>query len=745
MSASHQSSVLGEGSEPSRSVRFGVYAVDLSTGELRKSGIKIGLQDQPFRVLAALLERPGELLTKEDLREKVWEEDTYVDFDHALTTAVKKLRRALHDSAIHPRYIETLPKRGYRFIAPVSVEIDGVDRALIGGDTIGGVVADGPGGLAWADAYRRIRVQRTALLVLLCIAAAGAIAWAFWPPAEVGSPIVRKFSINPPSLFGRSRGGVGISPNGRYIAFATQGPDSAIWVRDIENERPRKLEESVGATSLFWSPDSETIAFDAGSVLKRVSVHGGPASTIGPLSGTVFVGGSWSPDGTKILASTGLPPVLYEFPAAGGSPRLAFDPGVLPSGGSSVHPQYFSGTSGRRVIAFAAGGPGDRQLCVRDLDSGEQITIGPGSNPRYSSSGHLIYQALGPEGGVWAMPFSVDRLEPLGPAFPIVETGIDPSVAADGTLLYVDAPSPGPQQLAMFNRAGTHVRRIGQPQDLIRSPSVSPDGERVVVQGFEQGNYDIWVHEIDVPVKSRISFDPTMDSYPVWMPGGARISWRFDRQGNADIFWRPLNRDAEPEPLIATPSSEIPADWCADGSCVVYMVSGLSSGIDIWYGMRKPDGSGFETKSFVESPFNEVNPRLSPDGRYLAYCSDESGTYEVYVRAFPEGRVATQISRNGGCQPRWSRESSELFYVERDTLVSAAVITNPEFNIGPLEELFRDQNLISTTPYRSTYDVTQDGTSVIFAERLEESGRESYRPQIHVLQNWAANFSPLPR
>jgi Tol biopolymer transport system component len=322
---------------------------------------------------------------------------------------------------------------------------------------------------------------------------------------------------------------------------------------------------------------------------------------------------------------------------------------------------------------------------------------------------------------------------------------MDPSVAADGTLLYVDVPSPGPQQLAILDRAGARVRLIGQPQDLIRSPGLSPEGKHVVVQGFEQGNFDIWVHEIEAPAKTRISFDPTMDSYPVWMGDSARVSWRFDRQGNADIFWRPLNRDAQPEPLISTPASEIPADWCAGGDCVVYIVSGLDSGIDIWYGVRERGGPGFETKPFVASPFNEVNPRLSPDGRYLAYCSDESGAYEVFVRAFPGGDSATQVSRNGGCQPRWSRESSELFYVERDTLISAAVVTDPEFHSGPLERLFRNPNLISTTPHRSTYDVTQDGTSVILAERLEESGRESYRPQIHVVQNWSANLSPLAR
>ncbi len=716
------SAASGASEVTSQPLRFGIFDVDPRTGEIRKAGVRIRLQEQPFQVLAALLERPGELVTRDQLRHRLWPDGQFLDYDHALTTAVKKLRRALNDSAVQPRYIETLPKRGYRFVAPVERPAAAVSATI----------ATAKSAEEHVSALDGMRRQRSALVVLLAVSA-GLLLWATRgeePPPERRQ--VRRFSLP----LGDVRGGSGpeISPDGRYVAYVA-GPGRSIWIRELASEEPRRLDGIDGASSLFWAPNSESLGFRAGAQIKRVSVHGGPTLTVCDLPGANFLGGAWHPSGKSIIFSSGLPPTLREVAANGGSSQPMMRPEVLETGGANIFPAFITGPDGSaRAVVFTVGSPADQQIVIVDLQTDERRRIGPGAFPAWDPRGYLLYQSDGGAPGLWAMPFSWETLEPSGPAVLIDPGGGGAGVSADGVLVYADAAGlTGGQQLVWRDRAGRAVGTIGRPQGRIRHPALSSDERYVAVEGTEDDNNDIWIHDTLTGARTRLTYDPAVETSPVWRPDGSGLAYRFDREGNADIFERPRDRSTESQALLATPRTELPSSFSPDGETLVYAVSDPETRYDIWIAEGSPENA----RPLLLTPFNEVSGVVSPGGRWMAYCSDDSGRYEVYVRRFPDGGSRRQISEDGGCQPRWSRNGRELFYVNADALIAVeALAAGAEFQAGSRAELFRDPSLRSRVPYRRTYDVSGDGRRFVTIRAVDEpSGRER---RIRIVENWTA-------
>ncbi len=293
----------------------------------------------------------------------------------------------------------------------------------------------------------------------------------------------------------------------------------------------------------------------------------------------------------------------------------------------------------------------------------------------------------------------------------------------------------GEQQLVWRDRSGKKLGVIGRPQVRIQSPALSPDGSRVAVRGFENNNSDVWVHDVERPIKTRLTFAAETDAWPVWSPSGREITY-WSAKGSGDIFRRPAG-GGEEELLVGGENNEYPDDWSADGKHLLYRLLDENGGFDLSYLRPKQQGEGFESVPYLRTEFDERSGKFSPDGKLVAYCSNESGRYEVYVRPFPEGGDKWQVSTEGGCQPRWRLDGKELFYVESGTnsLMTVAVTTTPSFETETPTKLFTDPSLAGTTP---DYDVAADGERFVMVERV---GADSDKPlSIHIVQNGYEEF-----
>ena len=380
-----------------RAVKFGTFELDLAAGELRKNGLKVRLQEQPFRLLTFLVQRPGDLVSREELREKLWPADTYVDFDNSLNTAASKLREALGDSAASPRFVETMPRRGYRFIAPL-------ERHGQVGD-VSSAVPPAPAELKTPAqqvsqaTLRRARRRQLVLAAALAIAVGLVVVpWLRSPPPAEEAPL-RRFAFTPPVPVRADRliGNLAISPNGRHIAFVTAGAEGKLWVQDLDRQEPRAIEGTEGARRPFWSPDSDFIGFAAGAELKKISVQGGVAIRVCEMPSSIFFGGGggggWSADGELIVFSSASPPRLshrlHEVPARGGTAnRLVWaEESEQSSARIEATTHFLPSEAGDRVLLFSAFGGGSTmgsKLMVQDLRTGRRELLGPGVAPVYS-------------------------------------------------------------------------------------------------------------------------------------------------------------------------------------------------------------------------------------------------------------------------------------------------------------------------------------------------------------------------
>lgn len=718
-------------------VRFGVFELDAGAHELRKNGVLLRLQDQPFRVLEALLEKPGVVVTREQLKDLLWSPDEFVEFDSSLNTAIQKIRQALGDSAESPRYLYTVPRLGYKFIAPVN-EIN-ADMAAESDE--------GPAALP----QRRFAAAWVGVGIALLVA--GVTLWMWLRPSSQDFADVRlaKFTLSPQLPIGASLVRLGPSPDGRYVAFSwgsTSQRESSwsdavltLMVWDAEQDRYRTLTTGVGLR-LFWSPDSRQIGLVTDKAVLAIDVESGTERTLASWSsqlGWTPNGGTWSSDGETIVFSAG-PALsrkrLYRMSASGGTYELLFEPSEDEvRRGGFFDPTFLPTVDGRQALLYAAG-EDHSDIGVINLESGERRVIISGDprylRPLYSPSGHVIYQE--PDGRLSAIPFSLELLEPTGDPFVIAEFSSEPGMSAHGMLTYGKPELPGTMQLAWRDRSGERLGSIGEAQERIGLPVLSPDGKEVVVVGTTDRVSDIWIHEVDRPVKRRITFDETSNNRPTWLPSGKQVTFSGGAFSGGETEQRNIwiaaaDGSGDPTLLYDSPSSDFGFEWSQDGK---YLVG--SGRRFLFYLRAKADGNGWEKVVLEDDRFYHVAPELSPDGRYVAYQSDESGRNEVYVRPFPEGGGKWQISIDGGGKPRWEGDGTEIFYVKGDILMVVPVTSQENFTHGAPRALFDGEGVFRGIG--QNYDVTADGQRFV----VVEGARSADPREIQVVQNWYEEF-----
>ena len=523
----------------------------------------------------------------------------------------------------------------------------------------------------------RLRIERVAAVVL-GIAFLGLVAVNLTQaPSETTETPTRRFSFSQEGL-----GAPSISPDSRYIAFAVgTRPESSLWLRAIGTETAREIRGTEGARpDLGWSPDSQAIVFATTTEIKRVGIDGGDPITLGDLQGSGpagFLGVSWSPDGERIVfSSTG---VLREIPARGGESQVLVDRDL----GAVRQPHFLPTDSGPEALVYDLGAETGRQIWVLNLETGERSEVGPGSAPVYSQDGYLIHGEVG-EPGLRAVPFSLASLEPTGEAFPIAEDGQSASVARDGTLVFLDGNAASvPGALVWRNRAGELVETIGQPQAGMSNPALSPDGQRIAVAASESGNRDIWIHDLVRSTKTRLTFDEGNEDRPTWSPSGGEITYRAGR----GLMNKAADGTGEAVVLVEAVGGLYSPEWSQDGRYLAYTELNREAGSgvinsDIHYVELQTDGEVSAPVTFLSPLAIAAGLEFSPDGRFLAYSSNESGRREVYVLPFPDGAGKRQVSVNGGAQVRWRSNGKELYYVEGATLMAVPVSTEPTFTLG---------------------------------------------------------------
>jgi Tol biopolymer transport system component/DNA-binding winged helix-turn-helix (wHTH) protein len=705
----------------SRPIRFGPFEADAEAGELRKGGRVIRIQEQPFQVLVALLDRAGEVVTREDLRQRLWPNDTFGEFDQGLNTAVNKLREALGDSAASPKFVETLPKRGYRFIHALECETPAVEPPQ-----------------ANVKAPWRWMAGTAAVMSVIFLV------FAFIRTADTPSQLpLRRLSIDP-SVPVVSRvlndSVVAVSPNGRYISYITDESPSRISVHDLEQGTARVFQGTEGGRMPFWSPDSEFFGFTAGNALRKIRLRDGSASVLCEC-GRSFQGAAWSPDGQTIVFAEGTPSNLFEVPAAGGARKVLLtaeqlryrDPKRNPKEmGYLSGPKFLPQQAGRRVILFAVGYAA-ATMVVKDLDSGREEVLWPtvlwsGGSGLYSQTGHVLYRPPQGSAEIWARPFSLRTLKPAGEAFQVFKGGVDISLADDGTLVYVDAISA---ELNWLNRKGAKVASVGQPLGGFFFPALSPDGQRVAVETNEDSNLDIWVYDLERGARTRLTSHHATDIIPVWSPDSKRIVFSSYRRGNIDVFLALADGSVDDRAIVSSPQNERVSDWSSDGRTILYSLETANNGFDIWY--AKLSGDDWKPMPFLQTRSHEFAAKLSPDGRYIAYVSDETGRNEIFVRPFPTGEGKWAISTNGGAQVRWSRDGRELFYTQDASLLGVSLQAAADFRPGAPIALFSNPTFHMPAG-EANWDMAPDGQRFLVPERLGGTRK------LHFVQNWYAAF-----
>jgi Tol biopolymer transport system component len=552
-------------------------------------------------------------------------------------------------------------------------------------------------------------------------------------------------SILPPEksafLFtGISSGAMVMSPDGRLMAFATRTPEGKelLWVRPLDSLSARPLDGTEGASFPFWSPDSRFIGFFADSKLKKIEAQGGSPQTLCDTS--IGRGGSWNEEGTIIFAPD-IGDSIYRVSAAGGEPvpvtlldetRHQFNhrwPSFLPDG---RHFLFFARTSSEESTG----------TYVASLDSREQKFIMPGrSNAVYALPGYLLFVR---ERTLMAQPFDARRLALTGDAVsvadPVTVNGSVQraifSVSSGGILAYQGGELTGGVHLLWFDRSGKPTGVIGEPM-MYSFARLSPDGQRLVVQisDLRTGNADLWIYDVTRGIMTRFTYDPSLDAFPVWSPDGTRIAFSSNRKGRFHVFARASNGVGPEEILIEEPDADArPISWSRDGRYITFMrrqVKGPTRG-DIWilplFGDRKPF-------PFLQSEFEEASAEFSPDERFIAYVSNESGRNEVYVAPFPGGGGKWQVSTAGGTAPKWRSDGLELFYMAPDSRVMSAEIRpqKTRLEIGAVRPLFPTRSIRSQA---RSYDTSADGKRFLIITESEQASSEP----ITLVVNWAADL-----
>jgi Tol biopolymer transport system component len=546
---------------------------------------------------------------------------------------------------------------------------------------------------AFAPATRgwRERVTQAGLAVFILTTIALAIGFVLRAPkppqplqairlsAEIGADASLYTAYGPAAIFSR---------DGTRLALVASGADQKyrLYVRSLDQLQATALSGTENAVDPFFSPDGQWIGFFADGKLKKISVQGGAAVTL--CDAPADRGGSWGDDGTIVFAPENRV-ALSKVSSAGGTPQPLTTLDKQAGEATQRWPQVLPGSKAvlftSNTTAGTLAGFEDSDIVVYSIASGQRKTVQRGGfYARYLPSGHVVYMH---EGTLFAVPFDLKRLEATGPPAPVLEGvvtapvfgGAQFSFSDTGNLLYVGGRGVNLNvSIYWMDREGKFTPLRETPA-FYSNPAFSPDGKRLAVDIVDAKRRDIWVYEWERDALTRLTFTGEENRYPVWTPDGQRIVYCSQEKDTSNLWWIRADGAGDAQRLAESKGQQLPGSWRPDGKVLAFSQQNAGTNFDIMTlpieGNEKSGWKPGEPKPFLDSRFTEGSPAFSPDGHWLAYMSNESGSFEVYVRPFPGPGGKWQISTGGGRYPKWSRKGNELFYHTADSKIMMVTYT----------------------------------------------------------------------
>jgi serine/threonine-protein kinase len=549
-------------------------------------------------------------------------------------------------------------------------------------------------------------------------------------------------------------GGLAVSPDGSKFVYRT---NEGLFVRSMDSLDARLLSgTNKDSASPFFSPDGQWIGYISASdqKLKKVAISGG-APVVLCDTGMQVIGASWYPEDTIVYSD--VPSGIMRVSSNGGKPETLIKANIqnFAEEGFPIYPQMLpDGKALLFTYALDVNSNANMQIMIQSLESGERkVLVKGGLGLQYLPSGHIVYKL---ENNLFAVPFDLDKLEVTGGYVSVLEGVGRVAISDSGTLVYVPQPAGAAGAAGTGTPANTLVwvdmqgkeEPLGAAPDAYQQLKISPDGTRVALAIIAGANTDIWIWDIPHKTPTKLTFDKAADLYPVWTPDGKRVVFYSARGGGlGGVYWRSEDGTGEEELLGSKPDKAIfPWSFSRDGKTMALVELSLTPLQDD-IGMMSMEGKREMKELLQDNSYWEMEPQISPDGRYVAYQSNESGKGQIYVRTFPDvTKGRWQVSSDGGNSPLWSPNGQELFYRNGDATMTVDVETEPTFKHGNSKILLRGTYLsetiaanISLTPW----DIHPDGKRFLMIKpptssksTTEETTAPAPQPKIIVVLNW---------
>jgi serine/threonine-protein kinase len=699
--------------EGARAYEFGPFRLDPAERLLLRGGQPVALTPKAFDLLVHLVERPGRLVEKQALMAALWP-DAVVE-EANLAYNVSALRKALGDGQEGEQFIQTVPTRGYRFVAPVRE------------------VSAGPPAVSARKTRGLIVPVAAAALIIGALIGGVAVGWLGWSPPSAGRVV--RFEI-PLATALRHLGGPAISPDGARLAYGPGGAEGQkLYVRALDSADTVALPGSEGARQPFFSPDGGSLAFFARDLLMKVELATGHVRKVCHAA-RISRGGTWGTD-NRIYFARGLYAGIWVVSADGGQPKPLTN--LAPEEVAHGWPELLPGGRHLLFTRWDSEVLDDGKIEALSLETGERRTVMEGGvGARYLPTGHLLYVR---RGTLMAVPFDAQRLRTSGTAVKVMDgIAFGPlgqtlfGVSPTGTLAYFSTSVIAARtQMVWIEVPGNRRQALDAPRGFYVDPVLSPDGGRLALAPNYGSHQDIWVTDLARATWTRLTVNPRFDGAPLWRPDDpSSILFTMARGQHYafDLFSVPADGSRAPELVYESPHDKYATSASAVARLVAFVEIRPDTKADIWL----LDINGRPTaRPFLQTPFWESAPALSPDGKWLAYESDESGRFDVYVRAVSGSGAKRQVSSGGGDRPRWSPDGRQIVYRRGNSMMAARVAT------GALLTVDRPRVLLAgefeeggtVTP---NYDMAPDGRRFLMIEPSQDPQPAPAR--LVVIDNW---------